>query len=347
MSKWYSRQCATDQAVVVSSRIRLARNLKSFNFPNRIEKDEGEKLIAMVNEALLVANDNMRDIFDIINMKERSQLEKIALMEHHCISPRFLNMTCPTALLLAKDESVSIMVNEEDHLRIQTMACGMDLSTAMKHANEIDDLLEEKLEYAYHQQYGYLTTCPTNVGTGLRASYMVHVPALETTGQLQSILDAIGKFGLTVRGIYGEGSEAQGSFYQISNQVTLGMTEQETIDNLTAVTRQIMEQELNLRTRLLDERRLQFEDAVFRSYGILKNARMLSVKEAMTLLSDVKLGFELGILNPEGDYHFNSFELMTTIQPANLQVINSRTMSIEERDVARANYMRQQMPELQ
>lgn len=347
MSKWYMKHCATDQSVVISSRVRLARNLKTSFFPTRIGREEAEALIATVKEALLAANSRMRDIFDVINMKERSQLEKIALMEHHCVSPRFLNTEVPTALLLSKDESISIMVNEEDHLRIQSLACGMDISTAMKHANEIDDLLEENLEYAYHQQYGYLTTCPTNVGTGLRASYMIHVPALETTGQLQSILDAIGKFGLTVRGLYGEGSEAQGSFYQISNQVTLGLTEQETIDNLTAVTRQIMEQEQNLRVRLLDERRLQFEDAVFRSYGIMSQARMLSSKETMTLLSDLKLGFDLGILDPEEGYRFNIFELMTNVQPANLQVLNGRTMTMEERNVARADYIRSRMPRLQ
>ncbi len=192
-----------------------------------------------------------------------------------------------------------------------------------------------------------MTACPTNLGTGLRASYMIHVPGLETSGQLQLILEAIGKFGLTVRGIYGEGSDAQGSVFQISNQVTLGMTEQEIVDNLTSVTKQIVEQELMVRNKLLKERRYHFEDAVYRSYGILSHARLITSKEAMTMLSDMKLGIELGIVKTEDHTNINIYNLMSKIQPANLQIMHSRHLSADERDMARAEYLREHLPKIE
>lgn len=346
MKKWFEKNCNTNSGVVISSRVRLARNLKRYNFPIRIEEDEAKAMILEIKEALLGANGSMDQLFDVVDMTGLTQLDKMAMMEQHSISPQFVQRQCPTALMISKDEGMSIMVNEEDHLRIQAMTCGMDLHHVMKLASEIDDLLEEKLTFAFHQQFGYLTSCPTNVGTGLRASYMMHLPALETTGQLQFILDAIGKFGLTVRGIYGEGSEAQGSVFQISNQVTLGLTEQEIVDNLTAVTNQIIEQELIVRKKLLAEKYTQFEDAVYRSYGILSHARVLSSKEAMTLLSDIKLGIELGILKAELEHPLNIFDLMTNIQPANLQVHLNKSLNIEERNIARATYIRTHIPRL-
>lgn len=344
--KWYEKDNDNCNGVVISSRIRLARNLNNYAFPNRITDEEAREMIQEIKVALFAATSNTDKILEELNMEEIHQVDKIALMERHIISPQFIGIKKPNSLILSDDESCSIMINEEDHIRIQSMKGGMNLLEAINDANRIDDLLEEKLNIAYDDRFGYLTSCLTNLGTGLRASYMIHVPALETTGQLKLLLDAVGKFGLTVRGIYGEGTDAQGSIYQISNQVTLGMNEQEIIDNLTSVTKQIIEQELIVRNKLLTERRLEFEDAIYRSYGVLSHARILSSKEAMTLLSDIKLGLELGIIKSMEEKQMNIYDLMTRIQPANLQKIGSKILSHKERDIARACYIRENLIKL-
>lgn len=346
MIKWYEKNNENCNGVIISSRIRLARNLNQYPFPNSIGDADAALLVQDVRQAMFTANEYAVNLFEEIKMENVRQVDKIAMMERHVISPGFIGVQKPNTLILSKDESISIMVNEEDHIRIQSMQVGMNLTEALDNANKVDDLLEEKLTYAFDNKFGFLTACPTNLGTGLRASYMVHLPALETTGQLKFLLDAINKFGLTVRGIYGEGSDAQGSIYQISNQLTLGINEQEIIDNLTTVTKQIVEQELIVRNKFLNERRLEFEDAIYRSYGVLSNARVLTSKEAMTLLSDIKLGVELGILRSNDAKPINIFDLMTRIQPANLQKIEMKHLSLKERDVARATYVRENIVKL-
>jgi len=346
MRKWYEEAHENHQGVIISSRIRLARNLKDYPFPNRAVSKQSQEVLQVVGDAVKSSQGSLDRKYNQLLMTDVSRVDKIAMMEMHIISPNFVKVQRPSALILREDEAISIMVNEEDHIRIQSMKSGMDLLGAMASANEVDDLFETKVDYAFDSRLGYLTACPTNLGTGLRASYMIHVPALETTGQLQLILDAIGKFGLIVRGIYGEGSEAQGSVFQVSNQVTLGMTEAEIIENLSSVTKQIVEQELMVRQKLLNEKRHRFEDAVFRSYGILSHARMITSKEAMTMLSDMKLGIELGIVKTEGNTRINIYSLMSKIQPANLQIMHNRQLNADERDMARAEYLRQQLPKV-
>lgn len=346
MIKWYEKENDNYHGVIISSRIRLARNLSHFPFPNRADKTSASEVIKKVREALEAASSDIDKIFNHLAMSQVTQVDKIAMMEKHIISPYFVKVNWPAYLILSTDEALSIMVNEEDHIRIQSMSSGMDLEGALKEANRIDDLFEEMIPYAFDEKYGYLTACPTNLGTGMRASYMIHVPALETTGQLQFILDAIGKFGLTVRGIYGEGTEAQGSVFQISNQMTLGQTEYEIIENLTSVTKQIVEQELIVRNKLLGDKRTRFEDAVYRSFGLLSHARMITSKEAMTLLSDMKLGIELGIIKTENNEKINIYDLMARIQPANLQMMHNKNLNVDERDIARAEYIRTHLPTL-
>lgn len=344
MLKWFEKSSGSDD-VVISSRVRLARNIEEYNFPSRLSKEDAGRIIDDVKEAVLNAHED-NSYFHSVDMNKLSSLEKVAMVERHVISPNFVQTLVPTGLILSEDESISIMINEEDHLRIQSITNGLNLDEALQNAYRIDDLLEEKINYAYDENIGYLTSCPTNVGTGLRASYMIHVPALETTGKLQFILDAIGKFGITVRGIYGEGSKARGSVFQISNQITLGHSEQEIIDNLTSLTKQIVEQERALRNKLLSEKRLQFEDAVYRSYGILAHTRIITSKEAMTLLSDIKLGYELGILKSDIKNPINIYGLMTCIQPANLQKKINKELKIDERDIERATYIRNNLPKI-
>lgn len=344
MLKWFEKNSVGDD-VVISSRVRLARNIEKYNFPSRLKNEDAHMVIGDVEKAVMKAHEN-NGYFRSINMNEVSSIEKVAMVERHVISPNFVQSQIPTGLIISEDESISIMINEEDHLRIQSITNGLNLQEALDNAYRIDDLLEEKITYAYDEKIGYLTSCPTNVGTGLRASYMIHVPALETTGKLQFILDAIGKFGITVRGIYGEGSKARGSVFQISNQITLGHSENEIIDNLTSLTKQIVEQERALRNRLLSEKKLQFQDAVFRSYGVLANARIMTSKEAMSLLSDIKLGYELGILKSDTDNPINIYGLMTCIQPANLQKKINKELRLEERDIERATYIRNNLPKI-
>ena len=344
MSKWYEESSNLGAGVVISSRIRLARNLSAYAFPGRAETNVAKKVIMEIYGATEDSTSSLKEELEHVNMTHISQIDKIAMMELHIISPQFAKSETPSALIVSKDESLSVMINEEDHIRIQSMTIGMNLEEALRVANAMDDLLEEQLDYAFDEQMGYLTSCPTNLGTGMRASYMVHLPALESTGQLQFILEAIGKFGLTVRGIYGEGTEAQGSMFQISNQVTLGQTETEIIENLTSVTKQIMEQEVMVRRKLLHDKRHHFEDAVYRALGLLSYARMMTAKEAMSLLSDLKLGIDLGILKTENGETINIYSMMSKIQPANLQLQYNRQLSVEERDMARAEYIRGNMP---
>lgn len=344
--KWYEIENESYHGIIISSRIRLARNLKRYKFPSKMHPDEARLMIQDVKEAIDTATSSSGSIFDEIDMDTVPQLDKIAMMERHIISPNFIREKLPTALILSKDEGISVMLNEEDHIRIQSMATGLSLNQALENAYRVDKLFEEKLDIAYDHKLGYLTACPTNVGTGLRASYMIHVPALETTGKLKFLLDAIGKFGLTVRGMYGEGTDAQGSLFQVSNQITLGLTDEEIINNLTSVTKQIVEQEIIVRNKLMKEKQLEFEDAVYRSYGILKHVRILTSKEAMTLLSDIKLGLELGIIRIAEEKDINIFDLMTCIQPANLQKHEDKVLSIEDRDIARATYIRENLPDL-
>ncbi len=341
---WQTSANDPDSDVVLSSRIRLARNLKKYSFPSKLDTLEANNVIQAVNDVFSKTSSTSDRVFDIKNMDTVTPVDKIAMMERHVISPNFIRSSIPTGLIVSKDETLSIMINEEDHLRIQSIAGGRNLQLSFDNANKIDDLIEEKLEYAYNEKLGYLTTCLTNVGTGMRASYMVHVPALETTGQLQFILEAIGKFGLTVRGIYGEGTKAQGSLFQISNQITLGHSEKEIIDNLNSVTTQIVDQERLMRTKLLKEKKITIEDAVYRSYGVLSHARTLTSDEAMTLLSDIKLGCALGILEFEEKFHI--YELMMLIQPANLQKAAGKELDGTSRDIERAAYIRQSLPKL-
>jgi len=343
MKKWYEATCEATHHIVISSRIRLARNLEAYPFPNRGTNVTANKVIEKVKRAILDSDQEGKMGMDLQYMQE---VDKQAMMEQHTISPLFATLKRPTHLVLSADEAMSMMVNEEDHIRIQTMTSGMNLEEALIRANKMDNLLEKTLIYAFDQTLGYLTACPTNIGTGLRASYMVHVPALEMTGQLSIILEVVGKFGLTVRGIYGEGTEVLGSIFQISNQVTLGQTEEEIINNLTNVTKQIVEQEMVVRNKLIQEQRTDFEDRIYRAYGILSYARQIEPKEAIRLLSDMTLGIELGIIQTKNKQKINIYEIMTKIQPASMQIMYNKHLTLQEEEEVRANYIRERLPEI-
>jgi len=340
MTKWME-ELGPEGDIIISSRIRLARNIEDYPFPIALVKGKSKEIINQVNDAVTNRSNDMETQFILQELDNVASLERQVLMEKHLISPNLVSNADKAAVLMNKDESISIMINEEDHIRIQCLLPGFQLNEAWNLADKIDNLLEESIKYAYHEQLGYLTSCPTNVGTGIRASVMVHLPALTMTGYINRILQAANQIGLAVRGIYGEGTEFVGNVFQISNQLTLGRTEQEIIGNLKDVTKQIINKERDARGTLLENNRLQLEDKIFRSFGILTNARILTSQEAMKLLSDVRLGIDMGIIKSVGAESLN--QIMVMMQPAFLQKNASRALSTNERDARRASLVREKL----
>ena len=316
-------------SIVLSTRIRLARNLKDHPFPARLSNAEKAQVNEEVKAALLDAE--AEKSFRWIDMKTLSSSEAVSLAEKHLISPEFASSAEGRALLLSNDETVSIMLCEEDHIRIQVIESGLSLEDAYQKANALDEKLASRLEIAFDDKLGYLTQCPTNLGTALRASVMLHLPALSRAGLMPRLSNTIAKLGLTLRGTYGEGSKPIGELFQLSNQVTLGISEQAAIQNLAAIARQIMEQETQAREAL--RRDNVFIDKIWRAYGILTSAYMLSCSECTDLLSLVRLGAALGILNVPLE---KLDRLLTEIQPATINVSQGRVCAPAERDVIRA-----------
>ncbi len=330
-----------DTGIVISSRVRLARNLKKYPFAIKINNEQSLDMIKSLKDNILDNLYTLDNKFKYIELQNLSKLEKTSMVENHVISVDFFNNTKPSALLLKSDETISIMLNEEDHIRIQTVLAGDNIDKAWEFADKVDDLIEETVEYAYDSEYGYLTSCPTNVGTGMRASYMLHLPLTELTGQMGHITQFISKFGMTVRGIYGEKSEAQGGIYQLSNQVTLGKSEEDIICNIKNVTSQVIEQELKLRQKLICENLIALEDKVYKAYGIITNARLISLSDAMKYLSSIRLGYDTGVLRKNKPL-MNIHRIMMNIQPANLSKYADMNLKGETADKIRAEFIRKQ-----
>ncbi len=336
--KWISSP-GPDSDIVISSRVRLARNISDIPFPHLLPEQEAKTIIKDVYETLR-ADANLGQNIELYNMAELPEEHKILLSEMHLISPD-LASSKNGAVIVNQDETISIMINEEDHLRIQVMLPGLQLDEAFKEIDKIDDLLEAKLDFAFDEKIGYLTACPTNVGTGMRASVMMHLPVLTMMDQMGQIFATISQVGLVVRGIYGEGSQAKGNLYQISNQITLGKSEEDIIQNVMGVTRQILMSERKIRENLSGEARVRLEDRILRSYGILTNAKIISSQEALAYISDVKLGVDMGIIKDLEPLVLNS--LFITTGPAYIQGISNTEMSPVERDLYRADFIRQKI----
>jgi protein arginine kinase len=324
--------------VVVSSRVRLARNIKDYPFPHKMSAEQGRDAFNMVKNAVADSGNTAIGNFKFIDIHGLSVLERQALVEKHLISRDMLDDSKARGAVISRDEKISLLINEEDHIRIQCIFQGMQLERARQLCGKIDNLLEEKLDFAFNKDFGYLTCCPTNIGTGMRASVMLHLPALSMTGYIKKILEACTKLGIAVRGIYGEHSEASGDMFQISNQVTLGQNEDEIISNIKSVASQIIDQERTLRRSLYEQSPSRFEDRVFRSYGVLKNARILASDESYKLISDVRLGIYMGIIN---DIDMNTLnKLMLFVQPASLQKRSGKLLNADEMDMKRAELVR-------
>lgn len=337
--KWYL-EMGPDGDVAVSTRIRLARNLAEYPFPSRLNPAAARKVDEQIKTAFFAAQPSLQSEFTYYDMEQLTPARAMSMAERHLISPDFAQKRDIGALLLSNDESVSIMLNEEDHVRIQAMLPGMQLGEALQKANRYDDLLDSNLHFAFDENLGYLTACPTNLGTGLRASVMLHLPAIAQSGTMQSLANAIAKLGLTIRGMFGEGSVAKGAFFQISNQVTLGITEAEAVENLKSLCRQITAQERAAR-EALKKISPAFEDRVFRSLGTLRSARLLSNDEFMSLISDVRLGILTGIITDVNVEAVN--ELINSVQPATLTASAGRSLDPAARDALRAQKVREKI----
>jgi len=328
--------------IVISSRVRLARNLSQIPFPHLLNQVNGEQCLELIKNAWHNTPGPVLASMDMVTFDQLSALERQILAEKHLSSPGHAESSSSLkGILVNNDGSLAVMINEEDHLRMQCLLPGLQLKECYSRVQELDDEFEQNLDYAFDENRGYLTACPTNVGTGMRASVMIHLPAIHISGQLNHILHNIDQLGLAVRGLYGEGSEPAGNFFQISNQITLGQTEEDICNYLQTVTEQVVQQEILLREKLQRDMKYQLEDKIGRAYGILSNARVIASDEALTLFSDVRLGVDMQIL--KGISLFSLNELMVAVRPAHLQKLEGREMDVVERDIKRAAVIKEKL----
>ena len=322
--------------IVVSSRVRLARNVRNFAFPGWAKKHERLQVLETIKPQVELLPE-MSDAFSVYS-QDLTALEKQVLVERHLISREHAAKGMGSAVVMNRRQTLSIMINEEDHLRMQAIRSGLQLKSVFKMIDKVDGLLEERLDFAFSPQLGYLTACPTNVGTGMRASAMVHLPALVLSEQINQVIQAVNKIGLAVRGLYGEGTEALGNLFQVSNQTTLGEKEEDIIARLHKVIEQIIEHEQNARLMLLQKKPNTLHDNIGRGYGILQHAYSMNSKEALNLLSFMKLGIDLGFFPEPCRQPVD--ELFMETQPAHLQKGTAQKLAADERDSLRAEIIR-------
>ncbi len=330
---WYDN-LGPQSDVAVSSRIRLARNISGIPFPSVMKAENQQEVNSLVKKALLESNTPFAKSLKFIQMKDIPENERFSMVERHIVSREFVSNCENKAIIISDDESISIMLGEEDHIRIQVIKAGLDVAAAYDVAEQIDSLLCGALDIAFDKNLGFLTSCPTNLGTGLRASVMLHLPLLKASGDMGLLSEQVGKIGFTVRGMYGEGTKASASLYQISNQITLGITEKNAIDNLNLITMQLIEKERKLRESL---NKIKAEDIAMRALGTLSNARIISSQEMMKLLSELKLGISLNIIEKTA---LNPIKLLIDGQPFML-MRRFGEMTADERDIYRANMLRE------
>jgi len=334
-------EASPDEGPVISSRIRFARNLRDTTFPGWASKEVRDRVW---NETVL-AFDGVEHSEDFLRwrMDELNALERELLFERHLISRELAERQAGSGVFVSSDECRAVMVNEEDHIRLQSLQPGLSLQKAWEAAEELDNGLEQSLSYAFSSKLGYLTACPSNVGTGMRASVMLHLPGLCLTEEIKPVINAVSKIGLAVRGLWGEGSEASGHMFQISNQITLGKPEAEIISHLEQIVLEVIEHETNARQRLMDEQEIRVHDHVGRAYGTLANAALMTSGEALDLLSALRLGIDLGMLPDMARREID--RLFIQIHPAHLQKEAGAALSSEERDVKRAQLVRKFLEE--
>lgn len=322
--------------IVLSSRIRLARNLDKVPFPHWANKKQSEETLKTISQALMNEEFLKKGLF--VQLADVDSIDKQFLVERHLMSLEHAQRTDHKALVIDEDERIAIMINEEDHMRMQYMQSGFNLFDAWENINKMDDRLAKELHFAFSSDWGYLTACPTNTGTGMRGSVMLHLPALVMSGQINRVLAALAKLSFATRGLYGEGTHVAGNFFQVSNQVSLGHSESEIIENINAIINQIITQENQARVALLARNKAALEDRVNRSLAVLKGAYIITSQETIELLSMVRLGCDLGMIKELSRRTIN--ELFIITQPAHLQRIEEKKLSSQERDIKRAELIR-------
>lgn len=323
--------------VVISTRVRLARNNKEKPFPYKAMETQKREILDDFKTIVKKIPDLEKHLF--FDMETLDELDRTFLLERHLVSKELIVPGPGKGVMINNNETVSVMVNEEDHYRMQVLLPGFALEKAWQQMNQLDETMGHKIMYAYSPRWGFLTACPTNVGTGLRASAMLHLPGLVMAKQINQVLQATIKLGLTFRGLYGEGSDVVGNIFQVSNQVTLGFTEEDIIDNLSKVISQIADHERNARRFLIKNQKKKIEDTIWRAYGLLANCRIISSKEAMELLSMLRMGINMDIINDISLETVN--DMIVKIQPAHLQLLAQKALAPEERDESRAGMIRE------
>ena len=339
ISKWFDGT-GPGADIVISSRVRLARNLAGFEFLPCLTPGRKTVILEKLKEAIL-SLDIGEDVF-FVNMADASSLEQDLLVERHLISRQHARGTGPRGVVIAGTESFTAMINEEDHLRIQVFKAGLQLKKCWEKINSIDDMIERKVEYAFSPEYGYLTACPTNLGTGIRVSVMLHLPALKMTGQIEKFFNAARDTNLAVRGLFGEGTEAVGDFFQLSNQITLGVSESDIVNEFAdSIVPRIIEYEKLARAELLAKQKNAIDDKIQRALGVLRNARLISSQEALFLLSQIRMGVNLGRVENISIATINELFMLT--QPAHLQLNKGTELDPDSRDAERAKIIRSKL----
>lgn len=336
--KWLSSEGPASD-IVISTRIRLARNIVGFPFMSRADHDIRQTLVDQLHSTIFEASPDRS--YQFVDVQQIDELDRRFLNERQLISRELCDAEGPRAVVIDPHEQISIMLNEEDHLRMQVLNSGLALEECWNQVNALDDAIESKVSFAYDESLGYLTACPTNVGTGIRVSVMLHLPALRITREIRKVHEAAQKINLAVRGLYGEGSQAMGDFYQISNQITLGSSEQELLSNLSEVIPRILGYERRVRDLLCRDNKGQLDDKVARALGTLRSARSISSEETMVLLSSLRLGINLGLIEDIDQGIVN--ELFVHIQPAHIQKIFGEALDTAPRNEARAEYLQRRL----
>ena len=327
--------------IVISTRVRLARNLADFPFLARITPVQRKEIEDLLRREIKASGALGKDLY--YPLDGATPLDLQFLVERHLISKDLASSEGARGVAFSEREVVSIMVNEEDHLRLQVLKSGLQIQHAWEQVDRIDTLLEKRVDYAFSPQLGYLTVCPTNVGTGLRVSVMMHLPALVITKQIEKVFYAVSKINLAVRGLYGEGTQASGNFFQISNQITLGKSEEQIVSNIESAVPQIIRYERSAREALLNQSKVKLDDKVWRAYGLLRSARVITSEEVMDRLSDLRLGVNMGILKEISTKTINELFILT--QPAHLQKMEGKELTTLQRDASRADFIRTKLGE--
>ncbi len=343
MLKWFEK-VDREYPAVISSRVRLTRNWDEYAFPSRLSDSDSREVVRRLEYGLCDLGRFDGKNYQYVMLEEFSELDRKALRERRVFNHTIAKKKTPVGIILSDEEDTGIVLNGTDHIRLQIQTPGLHLNELWERANRLDDYVNERFSYAYDEKYGYLTSFPTNVGTGMRASVILHLPTLSMGKKFGGLVTEMGRFGASVKGVYGEGNENYGALYEVSNQKTLGLSEREIVDLVTKVALQLSGQEAQVRKLALEKHGLECGDEAYKSYGVLKYARRLSAKDAMTLLSKLMSGLENGTLKTADPCAV--YRLMLGIQPANLQKLSERPLGKSELEMARASYLRAELPEL-